>query len=449
MPLFIVQFAHYNEDFRLAELEALSALENIPISYDAQHYSASSPFLLITVASAADAAKLVRRAILIRSIIEHWGSGPSYADVFAQVKETPERWTEYQHVSFKFSVESFGWSLTQAQKIAVIESFSFMAFKGPIRMQNPEAEFFVAEQYEEDCKAECPPEHVWFGRVVGRGSRELIDKFDVKKRSYLGNTTMDAELSLVMANQALARPGALIYDPFVGTGSFLLTCSHFGALTLGSDIDGRQIRGTAGFRRNTSGISSNLEQYHLSDRVLDTLVFDICNNPWCRPSMFDAIVTDPPYGVRAGAKRLGRRTGTIPERSLRIIDGVENHKRPEYYPPTVPYEMSDVIEDLLEFAARMLVVGGRLVYWLPTVAGEYVPEDVPMHRALRLVANSEQPFGGWSRRLITMEKIAPHDERDAHVSGASHEPAHKNFRDRYFSKFEPTAAAQTSASDCD
>ncbi len=34
-------------------------------------------------------------------------------------------------------------------------------------------------------------------------ARELIHTFDVKKRLYFGNTSMDAEISLLMANQAL------------------------------------------------------------------------------------------------------------------------------------------------------------------------------------------------------------------------------------------------------
>ncbi|KAJ2027546.1 hypothetical protein IWW57_002555 [Coemansia sp. S610] len=204
---------------------------------------------------------------------------------------------------------------------------------------------------------------------------------------------------------------------------------------MGSDIDGRQIRGTAGFRLGVNGISANLAQYGLADRVLDTVVFDICRNPWRDGPMFDAIVTDPPYGVRAGAKRLGRKSGVDPERSLRVVDGVENHRRSDYLPPTEPYEMSDVISDLLSFAAEKLVVGGRLVYWLPTVAGEYDPKDLPVHPVLRVVANSEQPFGGWSRRLVTMEKIASLEGR-ATAELPEHAPAHRNFRDRYFSKFE-------------
>ncbi|KAJ1823202.1 hypothetical protein LPJ56_000141 [Coemansia sp. RSA 2599] len=455
MPRFIVHFAHYHEDFRLAELDALSTLENIKVSYDRSSYSSDSPIFIVEIESAEQAAKLVRRAILIRSISEYWGSGKTYEELFAEVKSQPDQWDAYRESSFKFTVDSFGKSLAHEQKVGVIESFSFLGFQGPIRMKGAEAEFFVFEDYGESDRP-LPNETVrmvWFGRVIGTGSRELVDRFDVKKRRYLGNTTMDAELSLVMANQALARPGALVYDPFVGTGSFLLTCSHFGACSVGSDIDGRQIRGTAGFRRGVDGIRANLKQYDLGNRVLDTAVFDVCRNPWRPGPLFDAIVTDPPYGVRAGAKRLGRRNGTVPENSFRIVDGVANHKRSDYYPPTVPYEMSDVINDLLEFAAEKLVVGGRLVYWLPTVAGEYDPKDVPLHPVLKLVANSEQPFGGWSRRLITMEKTASLVDAAAAAAASdgdgcadlhSHDPAHKNFRDRYFSKFEPLAGAALS-----
>jgi tRNA (guanine10-N2)-methyltransferase len=52
-------------------------------------------------------------------------------------------------------------------------------------------------------------------------ARPLIEKFDVKKRAYYGNTSMEAEMSLLMANQAMSAPGKLVYDPFVGTGSML------------------------------------------------------------------------------------------------------------------------------------------------------------------------------------------------------------------------------------
>lgn len=57
----------------------------------------------------------------------------------------------------------------------------------------------------------------------------MIDRMDVKKRMYIGNTTMEAEMSLRMALMAMAGPGKLVYDPFMGTGSMLHTSAKFGA----------------------------------------------------------------------------------------------------------------------------------------------------------------------------------------------------------------------------
>ena len=34
-------------------------------------------------------------------------------------------------------------------------------------------------------------------------ARHLVQTFDVKKRAYYGNTSMEAEISLLMANQTL------------------------------------------------------------------------------------------------------------------------------------------------------------------------------------------------------------------------------------------------------
>lgn len=39
---------------------------------------------------------------------------------------------------------------------------------------------------------------------------------------------MDAQLSLLMANQALVCDGDLVFDPFVGTGSLLVSAAKFG-----------------------------------------------------------------------------------------------------------------------------------------------------------------------------------------------------------------------------
>ena len=38
------------------------------------------------------------------------------------------------------------------------------------------------------------------------------------------------------------KKGDLVYDPFVGTGSILVAAAHFGAHTIGADIDIRVVR---------------------------------------------------------------------------------------------------------------------------------------------------------------------------------------------------------------
>ena len=60
-------------------------------------------------------------------------------------------------------------------------------------------------------------------------------------------------------------------------------------------------------------------------------------------------MTDPPYGVRAGGKK------SVPKPHIKI-KALEDH-----YPQTDPYPLGECLRDLLDMAARMLRVGGRLV----------------------------------------------------------------------------------------
>ena len=48
---------------------------------------------------------------------------------------------------------------------------------------------------------------------------------------------MDAGLSLIMANMGAVKENHLVFDPFVGTGSLLVACAHYGAYVMGTDID--------------------------------------------------------------------------------------------------------------------------------------------------------------------------------------------------------------------
>lgn len=227
-----------------------------------------------------------------------------------------------------------------------MESFSFMGLNGPVQMKNPDLDFWVLEEYLWDVEAmdlgmvpstarqdePREPERIYFGRWIADGSRELVTKYDLKKRRYISTTSMDAELSLITANMALAAPGKLFFDPFVGTGGFCVAASHFGALTLGSDIDGRSFKGKEMAKGKPMGVLWNFQQYDLVSKFVDTFTSDITHTPLLGRQFLDGIMCDPPYGVREGLKVLGTRDG-LPKDVL-MVDGVPAHtyvSNPAFY----------------------------------------------------------------------------------------------------------------------
>lgn len=81
------------------------------------------------------------------------------------------------------------------------------------------------------------------GGRLRRRDKTFVKDFQLTDRVYLGPVTLAHELSFLMANQALVKPGDLVLDPFAGTGSNLIACSHFGAVCFGSELDNYLIQG--------------------------------------------------------------------------------------------------------------------------------------------------------------------------------------------------------------
>lgn len=251
-----------------------------------------------------------------------WGRGSTYEDLFANVRAVSQHlWPLYKTSSFKFFVDSFQGSRSPSEQLELIERFDFLGFEGPIRMKRPDQEFCILEEWPVDSGAHGlkNPQNVYLGRHLGGSARDVIAKYDLKKRKYISTTSMDSELALVTANITLAAPGKLFYDPFVGTGSFPVACAHFGALAFGSDIDGRSIRG-----KGKNSLLGNFVQYGLTQQFGDTFVADLTNTPLREARLFDGIVCDPPYGVREGLKVLGSRDPTKGKEII-YIDGKPHH----------------------------------------------------------------------------------------------------------------------------
>lgn len=231
------------------------------------------------------------RNSFLRAFIDIWSEASDYKTLLENVRCLPDERTasmKSDEVSFKFYVEGFGKSLSLERQVEIIEYFSFLPFEGPIKLKNPDRVFYVFEEYNIECQRPMEePRYIYFGELLGKAHRHNMDAYNLKKRDYIGTTSMDAELSLVMANMAHARSGSLVMDPFLGTGGLLVAAAHFGAWTMGSDIDPRVIKG-----KNGKNPLTNFSQYGLDLRSPDILVCDITKSPWMDLPMFDAILTD-------------------------------------------------------------------------------------------------------------------------------------------------------------
>ncbi|KAJ7132800.1 tRNA guanosine-2'-O-methyltransferase [Mycena crocata] len=471
MVAYLFIFAQSHSEFRLPELESIAELNGFTLSVPAD-CDPTRPFMVLHLETE-EHARLLANSIFLRYVYEFYAQGRNYEELHTANNANRDLWLPYAHdTSFKFIVTAYNHKVPESRQRDVVESFGYMGFSGKIDLKSPEITLGCFEEYVSS--AGLPTfrddrdgqfRQVYFGRLVMEGSaRALIKMFDVKKRTYYGNTSMEAEICLLMANQAMAAPSKLIYDPFLGTGSMAYPAAYFGAQVFGSDIDGRQMRGKVGTDQ-PPGVLRAAKQYGVSDRIVDLCTFDVTRNPWRCGDLFDTVVTDPPYGVRAGAKRLGRKKELSEVKKVANIEHqlsarkwgllcfnhhsklnlIQPSKHEPYIPPTKPYELSLLAADLVVLSRYLLKPGGRLVFFLPTVNEQYEELDIQsmLCDGMVLVANSLQDFGSWGRRLVTIRKTTQdsypppsfEDERNA----GEHIPAHKDFREQYFRGFKKEA----------
>ncbi|XP_066558150.1 tRNA (guanine(10)-N(2))-methyltransferase TRMT11 isoform X2 [Amia ocellicauda] len=406
-----------------------------------ENFDEKSPFWVLNSVSEEGIRRVMKRTVCAKSVFELWGFGRTPQELQSSLKNWPvENMVPYltRDSTYKINIYTFNKTLLHQQRIQKIDALEFLPFQGKVNLKNPDHVFCLLEDYGSD--PNCIPDEpfrIFFGRWVADGQRDLIKSHSVKKRHFIGNTSMDAGLSFIMANHARVKPNDLVYDPFVGTGSLLVACAHFGSYVCGTDIDyntihgiGKASRKNQKWRGPDENIRANLRQYGAEKSYIDVLVSDASKTIWRAGAVFDAIITDPPYGIREST----RKTGSQKE----IIKPPEDYGGESHVPVSMAYHLSDIFTDLLNFASKYLVMGGRLVYWLPVYRPEYKEEIIPQHPCLKLISNCEQTLSSHtSRRLITMEKLKEFEYTDelAHLVESKFSPyqGHNSFREKYFS----------------
>ncbi|GCB74257.1 tRNA (guanine(10)-N2)-methyltransferase homolog [Scyliorhinus torazame] len=436
---FLLLLAQENLEFRLPELKSLHSLCGGQLRCE-ENFDEKSPFWILHIPSEEIAKGIMKRTVCAKSIFELWGQGRTHEELYNSLKNYPaDRMIPFLQCgsTYQINVYAFNKTLTHNERIQRIDNLEFLPFQGTVNLKKPEHVFWLLEDYGTDPNnAPEKPFSIYFGRWLADGRRGLINLYSVKKRHFIGNTSMDAGLSFLMANHAKVGANDLVFDPFVGTGSLLVACAHFGAYVCGTDIDyniihgrGKASRKNQKWRGPDENIRANLRQYGLEEFYIDVLVSDASKNIWRRGKLFNAVITDPPYGIRESTRKTGSQKEILKPTEEYIVSHV---------PVSMSYHLSDIFIDLLNLAAENLVMNGRLVYWLPVYKLEYTEDVIPQHPCLKLISNCEQSLTTHtSRQLITMEKVKEFEDKDryAHLIDAKYSPyvGHNSFRDKYFS----------------
>ncbi|KAF3985721.1 hypothetical protein FT663_03816 [Candidozyma haemuli var. vulneris] len=432
MKDYIISFAQAFPNFRIAELESLAELNGIEVDF--QNHNEKKPFLKVQLEDDEQAKKLIKRSILAKGIYELWGEGKDLTELHESIqKNSSDKFDTYKRNTFRFDFVSFMGAKTTEEKIQTIDSFKYLGFEGKIRLKNPEVIFAVLEEYFVSGQERAEkPDYLWFGRQVETSARSegVVEQYDLKKRKYIGTTSFDAELALVSCNIAQVKPGKVVYDPFTGTGSFLVAGAYFGGYPMGTDIDARSVRG----KGPNNNLLSSFRQYGTASQFIDIWTMDFTNNALREDFVIDTIVCDPPYGVREGLKVCGAKDpAKAAGREHNVVDGELGFKRRDFIAPKKPYHLANLLDDLLEFSAARMPVGGRLAFWMPTANDEFVEHHIPQHERLELLYVLEQEFNKWSRRLVVYVKRDESYKGKTYNGMRSEQVTH--FRDRYFKSF--------------
>ena len=129
------------------------------------------------------------------------------------------------------------------------------------------------------------PEGVWWGRLRRRIGASDFAARETQRRPFFRSYGMQPRKARCLVNLSGVQPGQRLLDPCCGTGGYLIEAALMGVRAYGSDSDTQAV---AGASANLGALGLEAQVRHLDARRLDA---------W--ETMFDAIVSDLPYGLTA------------------------------------------------------------------------------------------------------------------------------------------------------
>ena len=350
---------------------------------------AKCPFFEVDLPDYKAARDIVSRSVMIKYILDPISQGNSYQELVENMdKERFETMLNSKR-TVKFKVEAIEKKIKPKERDEIINMYEVFAKEDVVfKMIDPDDTYMVVSNPKTD--------EFYFGLEVAciswkTSKSNFYAKYDLKVRPYLGPTSTSHELAFLMANQAEIKEGDFVYDPFAGTGSILIACSALKGICFGSDIDLRVLQGySVGKKANKEipgteiikryDIFANFKYYGLPKPSI--IAMDIAY-PTMLLRKFDAIVCDPPYGVKAGSKmtKAGNKASSQESKW-----NIANEGTIGIFTKKQSYGVNKIYDTLLRIASKLLKKGGRLVFLFHTDVS-YPPEynEFPKHPCFELV----------------------------------------------------------------
>lgn len=377
-----------NANFVVSDMIALAKILNIEMEFEDKTLkigeSPDSYFIVLLFKSDDDAIRFASRSIVTRAVAKLFCDGPDFESMIKLAESVQHN---INSGSFAVRIESFGGRISKDQRLIYIERIiTTLGINSAVDLVNPKNTILLYVRMIPEQKSSISSERYYLGVEIAKGAFEMPEKYTLRERRFINKTSMEESVALHACIQCLAAPGKIIYDPFVGSGSLLIAAASLGAYTIGSDFDMKSMTQHGPDKKDDVSIPSNFAQYGLSHLFLGVFRLDFLSDNICYKKMpkLDAIVTDPPYGIREKQRSDGKS-------------------------PLLP-----LLLRLYEVAAVCLKVGGRLVYWLPTGYDYDAENDLPKHPSLKLISDCQQVLmTRYCRHLLTFVKT--HEDENAKV----------------------------------
>jgi tRNA G10 N-methylase Trm11 len=397
-------------DLPLLELEALTTTKVVKF----EPVDESGRLLWVDGVDRDVLATVVSQAILTHAAFEFLESGvPSLAEVASIAADIGCEMNEHSQI-----VDMSNPNMSRSQRLELLVEAGVCIH--PANSSNP-ANFKAAMYPSVLLRREDGHVHIGWRTATGpaavgnlgapgttrrRNYNGVLGKFALKNRLHLIQTAMEPEIAFVMASLARISHGSKVLDPCCGSAGLLLCAAARGA----SHLAGVDRNGTAFI-----GAHADFEKHGLPN---PTLVEGDVLQPHrtlalCQQDAFDAIICDPPYNIGAPVLVDGQ-DGRPPSYHENANCGVATNNVPESAIP-------DLTAGVLSIARRVLVVGGRVVFFLPVRGDEAtlpLSQIIAMREclsikgekhasgSLKVVHGRLQRFSPtFSRWLICMERV--------------------------------------------